>query len=223
MHGLWERLLLALVTVALVGGTAYAVLLGCGGGQPAPRPKAPAWRTVDSGTIATPGVQIAADGGTPFRLVSGEPFRTPWSSSCWGTRTQPSVSKWKVALSEGARRVIVTVDGRQRPLYGVLQFCKVPTRDSSAAARSYRIRLDPKILAQTAGQRMVLVGEITPAAWITDKQRRRFKAAGVKAAATVKGDTADKRMFAALSDPGMQNFTKGAATWLLWLSEAPLP
>ncbi len=222
MNGLWQTTAVAVATVAVLGSTAYAVLLGCGSSAPPPRqPPPPAWRQVSEGQIATPGVQIDADGGPMFRLVSGEPFRRPFQSSCLAFRKTPRVDLWKHALRSGARRVVVTIEGRDRPLYGVLAFCRVPSTDSSAASRSYRMLLDPKIVAQTSGQRMVLLGEVSPD--VAAARRHNRASTGLRRAKLEAASADQRAMVAGFADPALRGYVVGNATWMLWLSETPLP
>jgi len=183
-----------LATLSVVGGTAYAVLLGCGSSTPAaktkPKPKPVIWQMIPSGVVETAGVTITAQDAS-FRLEGpsgGAPaplFRTPFMVDCHRLgRLSPA--KWKTAGTYGARAVEIIVPGRQRPIYGVLALCKAHPKDGSAAARSYRIVVPKSRVDQTSGGRVSYVYELG------------------------------------------SNVTRGGwrgswATWVLWLSESPLP
>jgi hypothetical protein len=112
---------------------------------------------VGKGIIVTPGITIAAEDGS-FELVSGKPFTPPFQMKCYGSEgimsgiTLPTYYEAHKYLTGGAKRVVVTQEGKDRPLYGMLVFCMVYDTSYGLGATSYEIRIDSeKIEAPMAG------------------------------------------------------------------------
>lgn len=130
------------------------------------------WAPVTSGIIVTPGVKIAAEDGS-FVLASGKEFVPPIQTAalCYtlvGNQYGLTAANYKKALEDrvcNAKKVRITVPGRNEPLYGVLVMGKSDPRMShEAASRSYRIQVPQEYVQQALDGRVSLVyewGEVT--------------------------------------------------------------
>ncbi len=101
-------------------------------------------RPIETGSIATEGVAIAAVDGS-FTLTAGAPFRSPFQGQCWNLDDDRPMMGESLkyaagfALQHGAKAVSVRVPGRPQPLHGVLQLCEAPEAGFGPASRSYRV------------------------------------------------------------------------------------
>lgn len=122
-----------------------------------------ATRQVELGSVETPGVVIRAQSGA-FTLRSGEHFRPVGVSSCFASSAPRMlvdnlVNEAASGGRLGAHPVTVEVEGRERPLNGLLLFCDVPSTAVGPASRSYRIVVPPRYVESAAGGRISAVFE----------------------------------------------------------------
>jgi hypothetical protein len=147
---------LAGASAAVVAGTAYYLLLGCGGNA------GPWWyggAKVPGGTLVTSGTEIATE-DRRFQVRAGSPFRAQiWSRCAAGAGVTPTAADWSDYELHGAQRVRVTYPGYDKPLYGILALCEVDEEFKGPAARSYQIEIPEKIVSATEGGRASVVFE----------------------------------------------------------------
>ena len=119
---------------------------------------APAWETVPTGEIQTEGVSIEASDGS-FSLKTGERFRPPFFTRDCVVKASPE--NFELAREWGARSVKVHVPGRDKPLHGLLAFCKVHPEATGPATRLYQIQVPASSVEKTSGGRVYVVFEET--------------------------------------------------------------
>jgi hypothetical protein len=124
-----------------------------------PAPPPPQVKNIESGTIGTPGVVIAA-GDPQFTIQSGQVFQTPFW--CNHENIDRTAAGFTQALQAGGKRVQVTYPGLQEPLNGVLCFYPVHNDCTGPAARSYLIQIPPEYVTATEDGRASVVFELTP-------------------------------------------------------------
>jgi hypothetical protein len=143
---------------AILGSLACATTGGGAVGPPAP-----------SMTIDTPGVTITVStelGESVF--VAGQTYSTystPFSSSrsyYLGLHAEDAnvVSMYSVALnSMGARKIMISYPGRDKPLYGVLLLCDIYPGSTGPASRSYQIQVPQQYVDAASNGRVSVVYE----------------------------------------------------------------
>jgi hypothetical protein len=117
-------------------------------------------KSIPLGFVADKTLTIKAADGS-FELKPGEQFSSPFQADIW-SRHLPDLSNdrivegFEVGLARGGRKVMVHVEGRDKPLYGVLVLSQVFGSAVGPGARSYRIAVPPdKIAAAYAGRTAV--------------------------------------------------------------------
>lgn len=78
--------------------------------------------SITSGKLLTEGVEIRAEDNS-FTIRGGEDFKPPFYSDCSANVSEKAEPSYKVALTKGARRVLVRIPGRSDTYYGVLALC----------------------------------------------------------------------------------------------------
>ncbi len=122
---------------------------------------APLLSEIETGLIATEGVEIISQDGT-FTLKYGEKFNTPFFSpnhlvEAVSSNETPIVNDvYKILNKEYkdyvAKKVKVKTPYLETPLYGVIMFCKVPKEcQTSLVTRSYRISIPESYVKAALG------------------------------------------------------------------------
>ena len=139
---------------------------------------------VQGGMLRTPEAKIVAEDGS-FTILSGEEFTTPSFVegfsviNYWDVQGKDLKNLYKSALSNGGKKVRVTVPSRSKPLYGVLAFIPMPPRASGPGTRSFEISIPEKYINAATGGRISVVYELVSdryinwILWLSDQQ---FKA-----------------------------------------------
>lgn len=143
-----------------VVGVALGLSAGCASVRPVP------W-----GLIETPKVEIRALDGS-FTLRSGQKFAPPFTANCHDVKPErfdPLVAAYDYAQENGARRVIVRVPWRRKPLRGILWLCGVRETAYGPGARSYRIMIGRNHVEATSAHRVSAIFEI--AEWFGSSTR----------------------------------------------------
>ncbi|MBN4050207.1 hypothetical protein JYT28_00465 [Desulfobulbus sp. AH-315-M07] len=155
------------------------------------------WVRVQNAQIKTAGMVIEAEDGSSswsaawFRLVTGEPFQTPfWAYDCPGRAT---TANFHLGEKLGAKRVRVHHPRVDQPLHGLLAFCWIHPEVQGPVARLYLLRVPDSYVAETSGGRISVVyepqghkidyddGERDVPAWILWLSRRPFPRAAAEA------------------------------------------
>jgi hypothetical protein len=117
-------------------------------------------KSIPLGFVADRNLTIRAADGS-FELKPGEQFASPFQSDIW-TGNLPDLTEARIVegfatgLARGGRRVTVHVEGRDKPLYGVLVLSQVYGAAEGPGARSYQITVPAdKIAAAYAGRTAV--------------------------------------------------------------------
>jgi hypothetical protein len=137
-----------LVLAAGVFATA-PILAGCGGSM-----------VTRQAVLNTPGVTIRGDN---FVIESGRQFEIPFLLGPWQSNSAVSAKlpeEYKRWLGKGARRVSVTVDGREQPLYGVMTFHTLYGWAKGPATRSFSVRLDDRYIQDASDGRIAVIFEL---------------------------------------------------------------
>lgn len=115
--------------------------------------------------LATPGIRIEARDKS-FTLTSGQQAYTPFEMDIWSADATPYlpaniVNGFGAAKTAGAKDVLVYVEGRAAPLYGVLVLSKVFNAASGPGTRSYQIAIpQDKIDAAYSGVTAVVYEDV---------------------------------------------------------------
>ena len=131
------------VVMAVLGLTLAGALSSCGPGVYETTNKTPV--RVPVGTVVNPELRIVAADGS-FTLAGGQQFTTPFSVDIWSTN-QPAfadaniINGFTQGRAVGGRDVMVHVQGKSKPLYGVLVLSTVWGSAVGPATRSYQIQI----------------------------------------------------------------------------------
>ncbi len=126
---------------------------------------------VRTGKISGDGIVIAAADGERFILEGGREFRTPFHGRCYNFDSYDDpmlqliadMSKtpedYRNGLRNGGRRVLITVPGLDKQLYGVLLFCALPDTAYGPAAFSYFVQIPQEYIEQAKSGLISVVWE----------------------------------------------------------------
>jgi hypothetical protein len=136
-------------------------------------------KPIPLGFVADKNLTIRAADGS-FELKPGEQFSSPFQSDIWSVNLPELgdariVEGFPTGLNRGGRKVMVTVDGRDKPLYGVLVLSPVYGAAEGPGARSYQITVPAdKIAAAYAGRTAVAYENVKfTQRWDTGRQYNR--------------------------------------------------
>ncbi len=113
--------------------------------------------------ILTPQVEMFAEDGS-FRVAVERPIPTPFESEFCNAfdPRQIGTQRWREALAEGARRVVVQHPGVEKPLFGVLKLCALRGNVRGPWLREYLIQVPQSYVDETTASRVSVVYEIYP-------------------------------------------------------------
>ena len=157
-------------------------------------------KPIQYGELVNKDLRIESVGGawtSKWSVNGGEQFRTPFSVYWWqdqGPSLNDSIitSKYQDAYEKGARAVMVHVEGRDQPLYGLIAFNDAVGAAFGPATQSYYVKIaDDKIAQAYAGNITVSYEKMT-----------------------YKGEWRN--------DSGYNSKDYKWYSWVLWLSKTPL-
>ncbi|MDP8210417.1 MAG: hypothetical protein RAO94_00915 [Candidatus Stygibacter australis] len=133
-------------------------------------------RNIMQGKLITPGCKIESISGD-FVINSGEVFTSPFQCACvvvnrstgipifLPTRVgkKDIIERFDVALSNGARKVLVKVPGLSEKLYGVLWLGTVLNTATGPQTRSYQIEIPESYINAAIGGKVSVIYEIADA------------------------------------------------------------
>lgn len=125
--------------LTIVGSCAFLLLAV--GSATAPRDRTDySMVPVKTGTLENKDIRIVAADNS-FEFKGGQDFNVPFQSDIWnstkGLEAGKLVEQYDIALSLGAKKVLVYVQGREQPLYGVLVLSPIYAAAYGPGARSY--------------------------------------------------------------------------------------
>jgi hypothetical protein len=138
------------MTRAALGFTALCCVL-----LDACAPVPDAWKKVELAQLSTPDVVIEAKDGS-FKLASGQVNTPFWAHDCPARATPEN---YDLGVKLGAQPVWVHYPGHDKPLHGLLSFCRIHPSIQGPVARLYDIRVPQEYIAATDAGRISVVFE----------------------------------------------------------------
>lgn len=157
---------------------------------------------IPQGSLINSDLRIQSTGSswdTPWQVNGGEDFATPFAVHWWngngpsGLNTNTLLEKYQDAYANGARPVLIHIEGHEKPIHGLLVFNSAIGAAFGPARQSYYLQIPEDKLQQASN------GNLTVA-----YERMSWKSEWIRS--DIGYGSADKKWF----------------SWILWMSSTPL-